>query len=203
MTTRFNALAALGSTMMQRPRAWCGRLLVGLSVLALAACGSSVPLNEVPVVDRTGAPVASAPQGPGSQSGATAGAGARAVAPVVVAPASANQPPASVARLVFFDYDSFIIASEYTPVLEAHARFLNADRTRKIALEGHTDERGGREYNLSLGQKRAEAVRRALSLLGVSEAQMEAVSLGEEKPAQAGATEQAYAANRRVEINYR
>ncbi len=70
-------------------------------------------------------------------------------------------------------------------------------------LEGHTDERGGREYNLALGQKRAEAVRRALSLLGVTEAQMEAVSFGEEKPAQIGLDEASFAKNRRVELTYR
>jgi len=72
-----------------------------------------------------------------------------------------------------------------------------------VNLEGHTDERGGREYNLALGQKRAEAVRRALSLLGVTEAQMEAVSFGEEKPAQIGLDEASFAKNRRVELTYR
>ena len=82
-------------------------------------------------------------------------------------------------------------------------RYLNANKTARVSLEGHTDERGGREYNLALGQKRAEAVRRSLSLLGVSESQMEAVSFGEEKPAQAGADEAAFSKNRRVEITYR
>ena len=72
-----------------------------------------------------------------------------------------------------------------------------------MALEGHTDERGSREYNLALGQKRAEAVRRALTLVGASDAQVEAVSFGEEKPAVAGSSEDAYAKNRRVEIRYR
>ena len=79
----------------------------------------------------------------------------------------------------------------------------HADKSRKVNIEGHTDERGGREYNLALGQKRAEAVRRALSLLGVPESQMEAVSFGEEKPAQTGLDEGAFAKNRRVELTYR
>ena len=100
-------------------------------------------------------------------------------------------------------YDSFAIKSEAQPVLEAHARFLRADRNRRVNLEGHTDERGGREYNLALGQKRAEAVRRALTALGVSDAQMEAVSFGKEKPSDTGSSESAYAKNRRVELTYR
>ena len=80
---------------------------------------------------------------------------------------------------------------------------MTANKARKIAIEGHTDERGGREYNLALGQKRAEAVRRALTLLGVAETQIEAVSLGEEKPAMAGNSEEAFSRNRRAEVNYR
>jgi peptidoglycan-associated lipoprotein len=88
-------------------------------------------------------------------------------------------------------------------VIEAHARFLKADKNKKVALEGHTDERGGREYNLALGQKRAEAVRRALVLQGVGENQVEAVSFGKEKPAVAGSTEAAMEKNRRAEIRYR
>ena len=88
-------------------------------------------------------------------------------------------------------------------LLEANARYLNANRNVRVALEGHTDERGGREYNLALGQKRAEAVRRSLSLLGVQDGQMEAVSFGEEKPAATGADEAAWSKNRRVELTYR
>jgi peptidoglycan-associated lipoprotein len=88
-------------------------------------------------------------------------------------------------------------------VLEAHAKFLKANTGLRVNLEGHTDERGGREYNLSLGQKRAEAVRTALARLGVSDAQMEAVSFGKEKPAAVGNSEDAMAKNRRTEITYR
>ncbi len=88
-------------------------------------------------------------------------------------------------------------------MIEAHARFIGADKGRKVAIEGHTDERGGREYNLALGQKRAEAVRRALGLLGVVDSQVEAVSFGKEKPAAQGTDEDAMAKNRRAEISYR
>jgi peptidoglycan-associated lipoprotein len=104
---------------------------------------------------------------------------------------------------VYFDYDSFEVRGEYAATLEANARYLKANSSRKIALEGHTDARGGREYNLALGQKRAEAVRRSLSLMGVSESQMEPVSFGEEKPAALGMDEESYAKNRRVELTYR
>ena len=108
-----------------------------------------------------------------------------------------------MATTIFFDFDSFTIRAEAQPILEAHARFLNANRGRQVSLEGHTDDRGGREYNLALGQKRAEAVRRALTQLGVSDGQLEAVSFGKEKPAVQGADESAYAQNRRVELNYK
>ena len=104
--------------------------------------------------------------------------------------------------MVFFDYDSFVIKAEARPVIESHARFLQANKQRKAMLEGHTDERGGREYNLALGQKRAEAVQRALVLLGVPESQLEAVSFGKEKPSATGADEAAFAKNRRVEFKY-
>ena len=106
-------------------------------------------------------------------------------------------------RIVYFDYDSFVVKAEFQKVLEAQARFLMANKSRKVAIEGHTDERGGREYNLALGQKRAEAVRRALALLGVSDAQVEAVSFGKEKLAATGGDESAMAKNRRAEFSYR
>jgi peptidoglycan-associated lipoprotein len=96
-----------------------------------------------------------------------------------------------------------VIKPEYQSVIDSHARFLTANKAKKLAVEGHTDESGGREYNLALGQKRAEAVRRALAVLGVLDAQVEAVSFGEEKPVDAASNEQAYAKNRRAELNYK
>jgi peptidoglycan-associated lipoprotein len=176
--------------------------LVALT-LTLAACGSNVKLSDVPVEDRA---AGSAPAGAGSAAGgANAGAAAgRGVAPVNLAPADAAAAgPAGVGRTILFDYDSFVIKPEFQAVVEGHARFLNANKNRRVLIEGHTDERGGREYNLALGQKRAEAVRRALGLLGVGDAQVEPVSFGEEKPASQGGSEDALAKNRRAEIVYR
>lgn len=122
------------------------------------------------------------------------------------ASASASASDAALAmreRIVYFDFDSFVIRTEARPIIEAQGRRLRADAKLRVALEGHTDDRGGREYNLGLGQKRAEAVRKALSLMGVADSQMEAVSFGKEKPAVPGNTEAAMQENRRVEINYR
>ena len=171
------------------------RMLLALGVVAIMAGCSSVPLNDVPVEDK--APTTGAATRPGT-------GGQTQVTPVVTDPTGGTtQGPANVARLVYFDYDSYVIKSEYQSLIEAHARFLKANAGRKINIEGHTDERGGREYNLALGQKRAEAVRRALGLLGVADAQVEAVSFGKEKPAAAGSDEDAMAKNRRAELNYR
>jgi len=178
--------------------------VVGGLVIAsvLAACASSVPLDQVPVVDRSGTAVSPLAQGSVAPSAQSGGADQRSVSPVQVAPTDTAQ-PAAMARVVYFDYDSFEVKPEYAATLEAHAKYLAANRSRRLALEGHTDERGGREYNLALGQKRAEAVRRALSLLGAGDAQVEPVSFGEEKPAMNGFNDAAYAKNRRVEFTYR
>ncbi len=171
--------------------------------LTLVGCGSNVKLNDVAVEDRGGAPTA-ALQAPTPAPAPVPSASGRAVAPVEIRSAdSAAAGPAGVARVIYFDYDSFSIRQEFLSAVDAHSRFLTSNKVRKIAIEGHTDERGGREYNLALGQKRAEAVRRSMTLLGVAESQIEAVSLGEEKPAQTGSTEEAYARNRRAEVNYR
>jgi peptidoglycan-associated lipoprotein len=105
-------------------------------------------------------------------------------------------------RRLLFDYDSATIRDEYRPVLEAHAKFMTANKDAKVILQGHADERGSREYNLALGQRRAESVFKAMTLLGVPEAQMEAVSLGEEKPIAEGHDEAAWQQNRRTEILY-
>ena len=163
----------------------------------LSACSSGVKLNDVPVEDKSGINVSQqdGKDGPG--------VGQRAVAGVALDNANSSAAMMATNRTVYFDYDSFAIRPEFQSVIEAHAKFIKADKSRKIAVEGHTDERGGREYNLALGQKRAEAVRRALVLLGVSDNQVEAVSFGKEKPAVVGATEAAMEKNRRAEISYR
>ena len=105
-------------------------------------------------------------------------------------------------RSVYFEYDSFAVKDEYKPVLQAHAKFLVENPTAKVYLQGHTDERGSREYNLALGQKRADAVRRIMAVLGVKDNQIEGVSYGEEKPKNPGHDEAAYVQNRRADIVY-
>jgi peptidoglycan-associated lipoprotein len=96
-----------------------------------------------------------------------------------------------------------VVKDDFRPLIVANAKALSADRTQRLALEGHTDERGGREYNLALGQKRAEAVAKALALLGANESQLEAVSFGKERLAATGNDEAAWAKNRRVELSKR
>ncbi|MEK9802028.1 MAG: peptidoglycan-associated lipoprotein Pal [Curvibacter sp.] len=167
--------------------------LLGAITLVMAGC-SSVNLDNPPVDDRS--------TGAAGSGGASSTVAQTAVAPVVDSK-SAGSEVANVSRLVYFDYDSYVIKPEFQALLDAHARYIRADRSRKVVIEGHTDERGGREYNLALGQRRAEAVRRALGLLGVADSQVEAVSFGKEKPAAAGSDEAAWAKNRRAEIGYR
>ncbi|MDP3785800.1 MAG: peptidoglycan-associated lipoprotein Pal [Undibacterium sp.] len=106
-------------------------------------------------------------------------------------------------RSVYFDYDKYDIKEEFKSLIEAHASYLVKNKARTILVQGNADERGGREYNLALGQKRAEAVRKALALLGVAESQVEAVSLGEEKPKATGSDEASWAENRRSDIVYK
>ena len=161
---------------------------------ALAACSSGVKLSEVPVEDKNATAAAAVTSSADTaQSSVAAVVGGKAGAQGV-APAGVN--------VVYFDYDSFTLKPEARAVLERNAAHLQSNKQFKVQLEGHTDDRGGREYNLALGQKRAETVRRALTLLGVSDAQVEAVSFGKEKPAATGTDDAAYAKNRRVEIKY-
>jgi peptidoglycan-associated lipoprotein len=159
-------------------------------VAALAGCASGVKLDAPTVEDRTGAAASNVSS---LDARGLSGANANGIKPG----------PAGVSNVIYFDYDSFSVKPEFQSVLEAHARFMKANKNLRANLEGHTDERGGSEYNLALGQKRSEAVRRALSVLGISDNQMEAVSYGKEKPAVQGADESAFAKNRRAEIIYR
>ena len=171
---------------------------VALLAVLLSACGSNVKLDEVPVESRTATPIAAQPSASGS------GSASSGVAPVeIMANSAAISGPVGIAKIIYFDYDSFTLKPEFQGAVEAHAKYMAANKTRKMAIEGHTDERGGREYNLALGQKRAEAVRRALGLLGVTDAQVEAVSFGKEKPAATGSDEASLAKNRRAELTYR
>ncbi|MEN9397984.1 MAG: hypothetical protein RLZ81_2514 [Pseudomonadota bacterium] len=173
------------------------RLILALGVgVLLSACSSAVKLDDSKVEDKTGTAV--------SKTG-TDGTGAAKtdVKPVDVGDSKKDGMAPNGPRIVYFDYDSYVIKPEFQAVIDANARHIKADKTRKVVIEGHTDERGGREYNLALGQRRSEAVRRALTLLGVPDGQLEAVSFGKEKPVAAGSDESAWSRNRRAEISYR
>jgi peptidoglycan-associated lipoprotein len=158
----------------------------------LAACSSPTKLNETPVVEKSPTPAAPAAADP------------RDINPVQTGSVDPLNDPQGVLanRSVYFDYDSFVVRADGQPVVQNHSAFLTKNTSRKVLIQGNTDERGGTEYNLALGQKRAEAVRRSMASLGVSEGQIEAVSLGEEKPKATGSNEESWAENRRADIVY-
>ena len=170
-----------------------------LAVGGLAACTSTQLEKDPAAVERRGSGADANGQG------GTDSAGISSVAPVVTEQVDPLQDPASplARRSVYFQFDSFVVQPEYQPVVETHARYLTSNPSRHVVLEGNTDESGSREYNLALGQKRSDAVRRALATLGVAENQMESISFGEEKPRALGTDEASMAENRRVDINYR
>lgn len=172
-------------------------LLPALLALALSACGTTGG-TKATVEDHSGGAAATT-----GQAGAeTTGVGAGGVAGNAMSDPRTDPASPLAKRSVYFDFDSYVVKNEYRPMLEAHAGFLKSKPELHVTLQGNTDERGSREYNLALGQKRAEAVRKTMSVLGVSDGQMEAVSFGEEKPRNDGHTEAAYAENRRTDIVY-
>lgn len=168
------------------------------SALLFSACSSTKLDDSVKIEDRTGKPPLITPD-PGANAGAV---GTIDATKTDVNDPLNNQQGILGKRSVYFDFDSYIVKDEFKPVVEAHAKSLVANKGRKITIQGNTDERGGREYNLALGQKRAEAVRRSLAVLGVPDTQMEAVSFGKEKPKALGSDEAAWAENRRADIVY-
>ena len=166
-------------------------LLVSSAVL-LSACSSAVKLDDkAPVQERAAAPAAPA-------------ADSRSVQPVNTGSVDPLMDKNGVLakRSVYFDYDSYAVREDGKSVVTNHGQFLTKNQSRKILIQGNTDERGGREYNLALGQKRAEAVRKSLAAVGVADGQMEAVSLGKEKPKATGSDEASWAENRRADIVY-
>jgi len=158
--------------------------------------GSSAGSATGPVTTRPAAPTTSTT--PQSQ---VATVDLAKTSPVVSSAAAAAAAPAQ--RVVLFDYDSFAIKDEFKALVDGHAKSLVSNRNRRMVIEGHTDERGGREYNLALGQKRADAVVKAMELLGVPASQLEAVSFGKERPVAMGQDEEAWARNRRAELKDR
>jgi peptidoglycan-associated lipoprotein len=172
------------------------------AVLVLTGCASNTRVEPpAPVESRLAGAGTAATLAPNANAGATTGQAAQStVTPVDV---TRNDAAANAAgRVVYFDFDSFVVKDEFRGAVGAQRR-LSADRKRRVLIEGHTDERGGREYNLALGQRRAEAVLKSLTLLGVQDSQVEAVSFGKEKPAATGGNEAAWAKNRRAELKDR
>jgi peptidoglycan-associated lipoprotein len=168
-------------------------VLLAAAALVLGACASKPPKA----------------QAPGGAGGANAGAeGAGANNPNAAGGGGADDeiagPQAGLlaARVIYFDFDSAEIKGQGTDVVAAHAKYLASHSSARVRLEGHTDERGSREYNIGLGERRAQSVRRALLLQGAADAQISTVSYGEERPAVPGHDEAAWAKNRRVEIVY-
>ncbi len=167
-------------------------MLIVVSALALAGCPKkpqTLPDAQNPAGEEIGAQT-------GRTSDSSVGGSA------LSAEQAALEQAVQVGTIVYFDYDRAEIKSDYIPIIAAHAKYLNGGNNRTVRLEGHSDERGSREYNIGLGERRAQAVRRALMLQGVTEAQITTVSYGEERPAVQGGDESAYSKNRRVELVY-
>ena len=169
------------------------QLIIPAALALLMAACSSTPDST----DQTGAPVETRGGGPAVATVTTGGVEGGRLPAVLTDPKSILSK-----RSVYFDYDSYEVKSEYKDLVTAHAKFLAENRQFKMLIQGNTDERGSREYNLALGQKRADAIKKMLSLLGVGEGQLESVSLGEEKPKNEGHNESAWAENRRGDMLY-
>lgn len=175
---------------------WMPMLIIAASSLWLAGC------PKKPTTVPESPPAATAPQD-GAATGISEGQlGQARELPGAGAGAGAAAGPTGTASVIYFDFDRSDIRPEFAGVISAHAKHLAAFGAARVRLEGHTDERGSREYNIALGERRAQAVRRALLLQGGADGQLTTVSYGEERPAAEGSDEDAYAKNRRVEIVY-
>lgn len=174
------------------------RILFAALVAVLVAGCSSTP-TTAPVEDKSTATT----EGTTTPGAATSGTTSSGVSGTATGVNPLKDPNNILSkRSVYFEYDSFAIADKYKPIVEAHAKYLAANRNARVTLQGHADERGSREYNIALGQKRADAVKRMVTLLGVQETIVETVSFGKEKPRNLGHDEAAWAENRRVDILY-
>jgi peptidoglycan-associated lipoprotein len=173
------------------------KLFAVAAVVALLAGCASTPKEEskATVEDRTPSTAVPAPPG---------------VTTVTPVGPKADQLPSALKdpnnilskRSIYYDYDKYDVKDEYKPLLQAHARFLSQNRNAKMLIQGNCDERGSREYNIALGQKRSDGVKKLLLLMGAQESQIESVSLGEEKPRCTAATEECYSQNRRSDMLY-
>jgi len=168
-----------------------------LAIAALAAgCASKEARQDAPVTDRSAGVTQPSPS-------ASPGTSTRPSQQASIAGNPLRDPSNILSkRSVFFDYDSNVVKDEYRGMVQAHSRYLGEKRDSKIRIEGNCDERGSREYNLALGQKRAESVKKTMTVLGVGDGRIETISYGEEKPMSPGHDEQAWSQNRRADIKY-
>ncbi|MEO8487306.1 MAG: peptidoglycan-associated lipoprotein Pal [Betaproteobacteria bacterium] len=185
------------------------RIIAAAAFVALLAGCQSTPSTQgaAPVEDRTASssttPGAGASTSGAGSSGAAGSAQGSARPGGSVAGNPLRDPSSPLSkRVVLFDFDSFVVRDEYRSMIESHGRYLAGNRNARMTIQGNTDERGSREYNIALGQKRADAVRRMMTLLGAQEAQVETVSFGKEKPRNPGHDEGSWAENRRDDILY-
>lgn len=172
-------------------------VLLFCSAVLLAAC-SSTPITPAPTVSKATPPPPVAPMAPTAPKPAAASTVAPTLLPAYLDPKSAI----STDRSVYFDFDGYSIKTEYVPLIERHGKYLASNSRLAIRIEGNADDRGSAEYNLALGQRRAETVLRALKVYGVKDSQMEAISWGKEKPKATGHDEAAWTQNRRVDLEY-
>ncbi|MEO6929846.1 MAG: peptidoglycan-associated lipoprotein Pal [Casimicrobiaceae bacterium] len=172
-------------------------LFAAIAVAFLGAC-STAPQVNAPVDDKS---VGATPTSSGASTSGSNGAG---VNGNDVASGNPLRDPNNVLskRSIYFDFDSFAVRDEFKPLVEAHARYLASNRSAHMTIQGNTDERGSREYNIALGQRRADAAKRMMTLFGAQDSQIETVSFGKEKPRNAGNDEAAYSENRRDDIVY-
>ncbi len=176
------------------------------AMVAFALVGCSSTPTTAPVEDKSAStdPAAAAAGTPGTTTRPATTGGVAGASTGAATGAAALKDPNNILskREVFFEFDSFVVADKYKSMVEAHARYLTGNRAAKVTVQGHGDERGAREYNIALGQRRADAVKRMMTLLGAQEVQIETVSFGEEKPRNLGHDEGAWSENRRVDIVY-
>jgi peptidoglycan-associated lipoprotein len=172
-------------------------IIVAFVAALVVGCKSTETQAPAPIDEQ--APAAADAAGGAS----TSGAGTSGISGTPGAMSPLKDPRSILSkRTVYFDYDSFVVKDDYRAMVDAHAKYLQANRAARVTLQGHADERGSREYNIALGQKRADAVKKLMQLLGATEIQIETVSFGKEKPKAEGHDETAWAQNRRVEIIY-
>lgn len=177
-------------------------LIVALSAAVLAGCQSRPTVDDEEAARRE-AERAAAAQAEAEAERLRAAEAERVRLEEAMRADPLNDPTSILAqRVIYFDFDRSEVKPEFMAVVQAHAQYLSGNPNARVTLEGHTDERGSREYNIALGNRRAQAVRRMLMFHGVADRQVETVSFGEEKPAARGQNEEAWARNRRVEILY-